>query len=302
MEGPSCCRPSRMRNVAPMAIPERTHGSPLTVGPAPRRSPEAGLACTEELRDLAASLVDPSASEALGLYVFRPDDEGAALPLGIARAVFQETFGAPPGVFDQEYAPYHDASLLICVLDHKRLVPAGMIRLILPSASGLKTLNEIEEVWGRSAQEVLAGAGLEYDPARLWNLGSLVVAPEYRTAPFQGLVTLALVQASSIIGSRCGVPWWVATLHVPVLRMLQWKLHHPFHEFAGLEPRTHPRTYQTMGCPVWGDLPAWWARLEARDPVLHGIMARGTGLEPMVRPADWDRAVETARSIRLAVA
>src|SRR5579875_1753932 len=150
MEGPSSCRPSRMRNVAPMAIPERTHGSPLTVGPAPRRSPEAGLACTEELRDLAASLVDPSASEALGLYVFRPDDEGAALPLGIARAVFQETFGAPPGVFDQEYAPYHDASLLICVLDHKRLVPAGMIRLILPSASGLKTLNEIEEVWGRS--------------------------------------------------------------------------------------------------------------------------------------------------------
>jgi hypothetical protein len=262
--------------------------------PAPHSVPGTEL---DWLRDIATDVIGGTTTEPMGTYVFRPEEVGAALPRHVAQSVFEESFGAEPEHLDNEFRPYDHATVLICVLDHRRRLPAGVMRLIVPSQSGLKSLNEIEQIWGRPYTDLFADAGIEYDAPRTWNLATLAVAPDYRTPAFQGLITLALVQASSMIAARCDMLWTVATMYVPVLRMLQWKLHRPLIEFPGVEAKAYPYHNEAAGLPVWGRLYDWYGRLAERDKVLYDIMVRGTGIEPMVRAADWDREALQVREI-----
>ena len=263
----------------------------------PRRTESAGKRELDRLREIATEVIGAHATEPMGLYVLRPEEEAAALPQFVANTVFDEAFGADPEMLNHEFSRYEHASVHVCVLDHKRRLPAGAMRLIVPSEAGLKTINEIEPIWGLPYTELFDAADIVYDAPRTWNLATLAVAPEYRMPAFQGLITLALVQASSMIAARCEMLWTVATMYVPVLRMLQWKLHRPLTEFPGVEPKSYPYHNEAAGLPVWGRLYDWYGRLAERDKVLYDIMVRGTGLEPMVRAADWDRAADQVREI-----
>jgi hypothetical protein len=266
-------------------------------GGLPIQSAATNPAELDRLRDIATDVIGGRATEPMGLYVFRPEEVGAELPKFVAQSVFEDAFGAAPELLDHEFQPYDHASVLLCVLDHRRRLPAGAMRLILPSEAGLKTLNEIESIWGRHYLELYAEAGIEYDQPRTWNMASLAVAPDYRTPAFQGLITVALVQACSMIAVRCDMLWTVATLYVPVLRMLQWKFHHPMTVFPGVEPKGYPNHNEAPGLPVWIRHYDWIGRLAERDKVLYDIMVRGVGIEPMVRPADWDQEGIKVRQI-----
>jgi len=109
------------------------------------------------------------------------------------------------------------------------------------------------------------------------------------------MVTMALCECISVLGMRLGFPYALSMLHVPVLRMLQWKLQRPFHEFEGVEP--HPYLDSPASLPAWMHLGEWHRRLADRDRVLLEMMTAGTGLEAAVRPLDWDRAAELAAEV-----
>ena len=81
-----------------------------------------------------------------------------------------------------------------------------MLRLILPSKSGLKSLNDIEPTWGISAAELFAASEFDYDPTHTWDVATLAIGPEYRAAAFQGMVTMALCQVSLHARPRLGFP------------------------------------------------------------------------------------------------
>src|SRR5579875_1282408 len=192
----------------------------------------------EGLRSLAAQLA-AGAPEPLGVYALGP---GAP-----------EAPGGPTAA--EAFAPYDHASLLLCVLDHHRRLPAGMVRLVLPSRAGLKTCNDLGPAFSIDADRLFAACGFDYDPNHTWDVAAMAIGPEYRTAAFSGLVTMALYQAVSVLGARLGFPWALTILHVPVLRMLQWKLHRPFHEFEGVEPR--PYLDSPASLPAWMHLGDW---------------------------------------------
>jgi len=249
----------------------------------------------DELHTIATS-VTGDATEPMGVYAFRPEDDGAVLPLHVEQTVFEEAIGdTAAAVVADEFAPYDHASLLFCVLDHHRKMPAAMLRLILPSKAGLKSLNDIAPHWGITVEELFTAAEFDYDPNHTWDVATLAIGPEYRAAAFQGMVTMALCQSISMLGGQLGFPWSISLLHVPVLRMLQWKLHRPFNEFAGAEPR--PYLDSPASLPAWMHLPEWHRRLADRDPILHQMMTQGTGLEPAIRPPDWARAAELAAEV-----
>jgi hypothetical protein len=154
-------------------------------------------------------------------------------------------------------------------------MPAAMLRLILPSRAGLKSLNDLQPNWGISPEELFAASAFDFDPNHTWDVATLAIGPEYRAAAFQGMITMALCQSISMLGGQVGFPWAIALLHVPVLRMLQWKLHRPFNEFAGVEPR--PYLDSPASLPAWLHLPEWHRRLADRDPILFHMMTDGTG-------------------------
>jgi hypothetical protein len=249
----------------------------------------------DALREVARSLIPSSSKQPMGLYLCRPEDPAAALPLHVERNVFEESLTNAGELLVDEFGPYEHATLLLCVIDQHRQLPAAMLRLIFPSTQGLKSLNDLTPIWGITTEQLYGRTGIEYESAHTWDIATLAIAPEYRAAAFQGVITMALCQTISVLGTRCGFTSSVAILHLPILRMLQWKLHRPFTEFAGVEPRGYLESPASL--PVWMRLDDWHQRLAERDRVLYDIMTTGTGLEPVVRPPDWDAAAELAAEV-----
>ena len=66
--------------------------------------------------------------------------------------MFLEAFGNTADQLAEEYRPYEQSSFFICVLDHLRSLPAGVMRVLQPSPAGFKSLKDLETVWGEPAR------------------------------------------------------------------------------------------------------------------------------------------------------
>src|SRR3954451_1174676 len=237
-----------------------------------------------ELGELVDTLVDERRpSQPFGTYVLAPTDPATELGRHVERAVFLETFGDVPELLASEYAPYDGASVFFVVVDHRRRVPAGTIRVILPSPAGFKSLDDLLPVWGVSVHDVLRSAA-PWDLRRLWDFATLAVVPDYRGEAALGIVTQALVQAIAMVGRRAGGSRFVAILDVPVLRMLQWRMGRPFERFPGLDDR--PYLGSPASAAVWGDVAQGDARRQSVDPFLHELIFAGRGREPILSSPD----------------
>jgi hypothetical protein len=255
-----------------------------------------------ELADLAAELMAERApTEPFGVYVCRFDEPGAELGRFVERGVFLEEFGNTPEQLACEYDRYEPGSVFIVVVDHARRVPAGMMRVIVPTPARFKSLDDMLGGWGVDPIDVLARVDDSWDLERVWDLATLAVAPEYRGNAALGLVTQGLLQTLTMLGSGWGVDRYVAILDEPVLRMLQWRIGRPFVAFPGVDAREYLGSAASV--PVWGSRRAWEEHLAATDPVLHQLFFEGRGLEPALSTPRWDEAtalVETIASVRVA--
>src|SRR5580700_11513343 len=142
--------------------------------------PGATVMGDAELRRRAGALAAPGIPAPLGVYLFRATDPAAELARHVERVVFMETFGNTPELLAKEYAPYEDASIFLCVVDHLRRVPAGTMRIVLPSVVGFKTLDDAEPVWGEPVAAMAARTDIDIDLARTWDIATLAVDPAYR--------------------------------------------------------------------------------------------------------------------------
>lgn len=224
--------------------------------------------------------------EPFGAYLFGSDEPGAAIARALEARVFLETFGDSSELLSAEYDPYDASSFFICVVDHLRAVPAGAMRVLLPSSAGFKSLNDIEPVWGVSAEELCERSGLSLDLRRVWDVATLAVAPEYRGSAAQGLVSMGLFQTLGLAARRCDVEWFVAILDMPVFRIVRWKLRMVFVGYEGVGPRAY------LGSPA--SIPTWCNVANARhhlaetDPDLYDVLVHGVGLETALRRVDLD--------------
>lgn len=239
-----------------------------------------------ELQELTDSVIDPSAEQAFGLYAWESGHAGAELGRHIERVVFQEYFGNSPELMAAEYAAYEPASVFFCVVDHRRRLPAGVMRVIRPGERGFKSLHDMERGWERSLDDVLARTRLSLDPDRVWDVATLAVDAEYRGDKTNGLISLALYQALATAALRAGVGWWVTILDVVVLDLLQTQTQRPFSYFHGVAPKRYLDSPSSV--PVWCDIPKWERRLGALDPAMHEIICQGRGLEAAVTPLELD--------------
>jgi hypothetical protein len=241
-----------------------------------------------DLRDLAARTI---ASEGrpetpFGTYVFGPDEPAAELARHIERNVFDEEYGNSPELMEAEYGPYEAGSIFLCVLDHRRSLPVGMMRLLFPGVCGLKSVDDLRRIWGVGIDEAATRTGLDFDAARACDVATLAVAPGYR----QGLITTALCQGLGMTTAATDVRWLVSILDVRVLRLLQLRLNKLFFEFDSVEPLRYLDSPASL--PVWCDLPAYINRLRHENSVLYETMFEGTGLEPALSPLDPSRVSE----------
>jgi len=241
-----------------------------------------------ELRELGDRVVVAAGqpAEPFGVYAFAAHAPESELARHVEREVFYEFFNNTPELLEAEYGPYEASTLFLCVVDQRRRLPAGVIRLVLPSPVGLKSLADVESVWGHRLEEVLRRTNLTLEDDRVWDVATLAVDSEYRGRATDGLVSLALYQSVAQLALRCNVRWVVTILDVVVLKLIQQTTSHAFQGFAGLGPL--PYLDSPASLPVYCDVDAYLPRLERADPSMYEILAQGRGLEAAVRPLDWD--------------
>jgi len=246
----------------------------------------------EGLRELGSRVVAEAGqpSEPFGVYVFAADAPESELARHVEREVFYEYFNNTPELLEAEYGPYEGSTVFVCALDHRRGLPAGAIRLVLPSPVGLKSLGDVEPVWGHRIDDVLERTKLRLDADNAWDIATLAVDSEYRGRATDGLVSLGLYQGVAQLALRCDVKWVVTILDLVVLNLLQGVMADPFERFAGLEPL--PYLDSPASLPVYTDLDAYFARLETADPSMYEILFDGRGLEAAVRPMDLELVLE----------
>ncbi len=236
-----------------------------------------------DLRDLARS-TSADADEPFGAYLFTGDDPRADLARHLEQAVFMESFANSRELLAREYERYEGASFFICVVDHLLHRPAGAMRVVTPSIAGLKSLADIEPVWGCPWSTLVERTGLALDASFTWDIATLAVAPEYRGGATGGLVTMGLYQTLTLAAFHCGIDWFVAILDMPVFRILRWRLRMIFAGYEGIGPR--PYLGSVASLPAWCDVALAARRLEEEDEDLHAVLVRGVGLEPGLRRAD----------------
>jgi hypothetical protein len=235
-----------------------------------------------ELEELATALIDKEGrgDTPFGFYILRSDDPASELGRAVEREVFFEFFGNTPELMHAEYEPYEHASLFLVVVDHLRRKPAGVIRMLLPSAAGFKTLHDIEKHWGQPVDEVLARTGVEFDLESLWDVGTLAVSREYRGEATQGLVTLGLYQGMDMLTAAVDVKFGIAILDLGVFDNVQKSFHRPFSPFPGLEPMRYLDSPSSL--PIWIDVREYRARLAMIDADLYEVLYAGKGFEAMI--------------------
>jgi hypothetical protein len=153
--------------------------------------------------------------------------------------------------------------------------------MILPSAAGLKSLNDLERVWDEPAQAVLERTDVAMDPFRVWDIATLAILPEYRGRAASGIVALGLYQGMFSQARLEGVAQCVTVLDVVVLRQVQYQFKKPFSRFVGIEPRRYLGS--PLSIPMWCDIRSWRQRLLQDRTDMHEMLFRGGGLSEAVR-------------------
>lgn len=245
---------------------------------------------TSQDRSLVGFAIDGSATEPFGSYFFASTDIGSDIARGLEREVFLEAFGNTQDLLHAEYDEYERASVFLCVIDHRRQVCAGMMRVILPipGGPGLKSLRDVESVWGVGAAELFARAGLEYDAERSWDIATLAVARDYRSAAALGLIHIGLYQALAQVSRNFAVHWLVAILDYPVYRLLRMQLRRGFVAFG----EERPYLGSARSVPACCAMSFFTDELRTIDPQLYELIYKGSALTAALRQVDVAPATE----------
>ena len=240
----------------------------------------------EEVRpDLVGVAADLIAREGrgqtpFGLYVLGSHEPAAELARSVERDVFLEYFGNSPELLAHEYDRFEPSSFFLCVVDHRRQVPAGVIRIIVNSPVGLKSLQDLEHGWDVSVDDLCERTGIEMDLDQVWDVATLAVASDYRGAATTGLISAALYQGIGGIFSAHRIRWMIAILDLVVLDLVQGAVQRPFQNFDGLEPRRYLDSPSSL--PVWADWDEYLPRLKMISPDDYELFVEGRGMEDVV--------------------
>lgn len=242
----------------------------------------------EDERAFTALTVGPHGrtSTTFGLYIFPSDDPGAELGRMVERSVFAESFGDSEHLLTTEYSPYEATSVFICVIDHRRMLPVGTVRLILPGPAGLKSLQDIPRDWGVPVHTALDSADIRPEPGTTWDIATLAVAAGYRN----GTLSTALFQGIGTLSALSGCEWYVSILDIAALRLVQLRTGRTFSRFPCLSPKRYLGSLASL--PVWSDFTAHMAKVRERDLFLYETLFQARHLEPILSLPRWEEAVQ----------
>lgn len=225
-----------------------------------------------------------------GLYVVPGSDPAAEIGRSVEREVFYDFFGNTPELLAAEYGRYEASSLFLCIVDHLRMQPAGVFRIVLPSDAGFKTFHDLEKEWDLDVPSMLDRSGLHVDERSWWDVATLAISADYRGDAAGGMVRLGLCQALCMAALRTDVPYLITIIDVLVADLMQRFLQRPWQSF----PRVEPKRYLGSGSslPMYIDAHEYRSRLALIDPDAYEMLFLGVGTEAAISTPLAERSAE----------
>lgn len=231
--------------------------------------------------------------------LYTANDPRAKPALELEGLVFLREFGNTPKELDEEYGPYRNYSIILCVKDNLTNMIAGMARVILPNdAIGLKTLNDIAKQWPELYNDSYFDELFLSTPDH-WDIGTVAIGVDYQSPLAASLVSLGLYQAITQLAQYYRIDSLIALLDSKVYRMTRWKFHSPFLPIPGAKAK--PYLGSAASYPVYSRISEWGARLKLKDPTIYEIIYGGTGIEAAISPMSIDEGVSLIRNVGLIV-
>jgi hypothetical protein len=190
--------------------------------------------------------------------------------------VFLAEYGNTRAQWTEEYGPYDDASTFLAITDRTGRAVA-MMRLIMPSVIGLKSLHDTaRRPWSVDGLRAARAAGMTI--AETWDVATLAIRPDVRP---RGLLSAALYHGLFRATRANGARWIVMIMDVRARRLLN---------AACIEtqslPGTRPGPYlgSSSSVPLWGDMTLMADRQRQVNPDAHRLINLGIGLDGITVP------------------
>jgi hypothetical protein len=148
-----------------------------------------------------------------GVYILDGNDERSDIGRKLERDVFYEFFKNDEYTFAEEYGPYEAASELIVIVDHRKLIPVGMARLVKYNQKGLKTFNDTthpDSPWGLTMKHIENTHTIAHE--HVWDIATIAVKRRYKSKSSRRLIRSLLMHALYIHAVKNGALHWVALL------------------------------------------------------------------------------------------
>ena len=249
-----------------------------------------------DLAEQLLTLRPPTSGDRFVCYPIGGSSAFAALGRRIELEVFEAAFGNDRAVMEREYGPYEDASRFFVVMDQVARRPAGVLRVIENSGSGLKTLVDIADEPLRISRQAFEDFHGVTELDACWDVGTVAVLPEYRrSASTTREVSLMLYRALYVHAMREGIEHFVAVIDEHAHRGLR-ALGVPFVPIHGSGPFAYLDSASSTA--LYGHVTEFRPRMEARyrrlrrrRPLLWCLLAgptrrlmRGTGIDGRLQP------------------
>lgn len=198
------------------------------------------------------------------------DDEYANIGRYVEREVFEAHFGNDSEEMQTEYGPYEQNSTFFLTVDREKMIPTGVLRVIKNSPVGLKTLNDLEAIDPQFSIEDTKQFHKIDDLDECWDIGTVAVLPEYRSA--QGAISVQLYRGMYVSAMKEDVQHFVSIIDSAPLSKLTDYLGIPFVPLNDSQPFSYLGSESSQA--VYGHVPDFYNKMNRRRWTIKGILAR----------------------------
>ncbi len=234
--------------------------------------------------DLRAEHGNPS--QPMGVYVVDGLDPRSALGRAVELERFGSSFGNDVDLLRQLYGCFETAGVtqFVCVVDHRRQRPAGVIRLIRNTAElGCRILNDLQHQgdngWGLTMDEIRSRSAFVADrPEQILDLPTIAVSEVYAGAEQVDGVSRAL--CSSIVQyclTTDGIETLVCSLDRVPYQLIQAYTDDGFSEFDGVSGQPYYGAHDTV--PLWGNWKSYLRRVQRSSVDTYARLVHLDGLD-----------------------
>jgi hypothetical protein len=209
---------------------------------------------------------------------FNPQGDALDAARACEAEIFSQTYGNTPAEFAVEYGPYDDATVFLTLAEENGDVVAAS-RLIMPSAAGLKTLNDIgRPPW--SVDGLRSARAARIDPSRTLDVATIGVRADAGASRM--FAAVALYHGIAIAARVNRIETFVMVLDERVRRLVT-----AMGLMTQALPGTHAEPYlgSPASAPLYGNLAQMADFARRVNPETHRLIGQGVGLDGVSVPA-----------------